>query len=202
MHTALRRPTILGGPTICVVSRYDTDKGPLVELLKALWAEQSRSRMVRWIVIGDGKRLDELKQSAMSMERAVGGRLVSFTGWLPQQRITDYAKNSEVCIASGRGAMQSLAVGTPTIGAASVGLAPALKSKDLPKAAYSNFGGLGADPRIDATDVWRMIEEALHFPEPDFAVKASEFITTTFDQNKVDKQLISIYRDILAEHPR
>ncbi|MEJ5083863.1 glycosyltransferase family 4 protein [Ochrobactrum sp. MYb379] len=185
--------------TINVISRFDSDKRFLVDLVKSLMQEQilRKNYLLNWRFLGDGAIVGEIEAQAKLVTSSCPDVSVEFLGWIQQDDLLKELSLSDVCIASGRGAMQSLAFGKPTIAAASVGYALVTKPEDLLKAAYSNFGGVGATIEYSVSLVFDQLVAAAFHPHQGFPLSASTFVKENYEQFEVDRKLLSIYKSLL-----
>ncbi|OAE40675.1 glycosyltransferase family 4 protein [Agrobacterium tumefaciens] len=132
-----------GPMRVMVASRFDVDKGPLIDTLKGVWQEQARRGIhdILWEIAGDGTRHSELVNSSLS---AFGhGTQVRFHGWLDKPELNYLHETCHVAVAPGRSAMAAMAKGLPVIPLGSAGCFGLATKDRLSEAAYCNFGGYG-----------------------------------------------------------
>ncbi|WP_192799606.1 glycosyltransferase family 4 protein [Brucella intermedia] len=186
---------------ITVVSRYDSDKRVLVDLIKGLFKEQRirGERRLVWNVVGDGSILNEIKDEAQVFVDYYATPLAEFKGWLNEDKVLEEISKSCACLASGRGAIQALSMGKPTIAAASVGCEVILNKNDFIRASYSNFGGLGAETEYDVQVIFDEMLSAAINPQEGFGYSARKFIEDNYDQEKLDRRLIDVYESALLK---
>jgi glycosyltransferase involved in cell wall biosynthesis len=139
-------------------------------------------------VAGQGTLQGELQAAAQRF-----GIQVVFSGWLDSIALAHLYKRSAVVIASGRAALEALARGRPTLALASVGAAEVFDPSQLPKAAYSNFGGYGAKP-VQSLDALfdRLYAAAMHL-EAKYANEFSMFVQTQHENTVVNQRLLNLY---------
>lgn len=184
---------------ISVVSRFDADKRVLVDITKGLLKEQrlrGEDRII-WKIIGDGSLLSEIKEEAKVFEDYYSTKAVEFKGWLTENQVFSQIADSHICVASGRGAIQALSMGKPTIAAASVGCEIVLSSDDFVRASYSNFGGMGANTDYNTALIFDRMMDAALAPQDGFEASARRFIMANYDQDELDRRLLEVYEGAL-----
>lgn len=138
-------------PGILFASRWDADKQFVVdvtiEAIEAI-AMQSRFEGLRIAVAGDGTELSMIEAACtQARARLRGSADVESLGWLPPERLAEQMADASVVVAPGRGALQGLAVGRPTIALGSKGYVGFLAGQNLLRGIDANFGSGGIGPR-------------------------------------------------------
>lgn len=182
-----------------VASRLDADKRVLIDTLVALWEAQAKHaefRALRYTIAGQGTLQGELETAAQRL-----GIAVDFAGWLKTDALARLYEHASAVIASGRGAMESLAMGKPTLALASAGASEVFDSTGFIDAARCNFGGYGAKPPTAIDAVYQRLHGAATQATASFATKASTFIRTHHDNSVVNRQLLDLYERVLLPNP-
>jgi glycosyltransferase involved in cell wall biosynthesis len=184
---------------IVIASRLDADKRVLIDTVIKLWQVQTKHadpQALRYTIAGQGTLLGELEAAAQKLNIAV-----EFRGWQTTDSLARlYAKASAV-IASGRGAMESLAMGKPTLALASAGAIEVFDSSHFLGASRCNFGGYGAKPPTVIDDVYERLHDAATHANDSFVTKASTFIRTHHDNSVVNRLLLELYERVLLSKP-
>jgi len=176
---------------IVVASRLDADKRVLIDTVIKLWEVQTKHakpKALFFTIAGQGKQQSELEAAAQRF-----GIAVDFVGWQrPDELARLYAKAS-VVIASGRGAMEALAMGKPTLALASSGATEVFDPSHFMDAARCNYGGYGAKPPSSIVEVFDRLMLASSRTSTTFAAQASVFVRTHHDNLIVNQHILDIY---------
>lgn len=132
-----------GFGTVVLASRIDKDKTSQVDALgRLITCLEQDERDIIWKiqVLGDGPERSKVER--------IAGRLISnpdkiqieFVGWVDSEVVPQIMSDAVFTIAAGRGAMQSLAVGTPCLAAGKHGIAGFQRGTNLRVGLWSNFG--------------------------------------------------------------
>lgn len=134
------------GPTVLVASRLDPDKralvGSTIELIEAI-----TPIVPDWTVkvLGQGKSEREIRE--LLLGRRSGRIRVEFLGQVAHGDVKHHLHRSIFAVASGRGASQSLAVGTPVVAFGSQGHYGMQVGRNLQLGIWGNFGGYPLDDK-------------------------------------------------------
>jgi glycosyltransferase involved in cell wall biosynthesis len=176
---------------VVVASRLDVDKRVLINTLSSLWEVQAireARHALRYTIAGQGTLQGELETSAQRF-----GIPVHFAGWQPPEALASLYGQASAVIASGRGAIEALAVGRPTLALASAGAVEAFESSQLLEAAHSNFGGYGAKPPQSLEALFERLYAAATLQDAAFAKQARDFVLTHHDNLMVNQRLLDLY---------
>lgn len=182
---------------VIVASRLDADKRQLINTLVDLWevqASRESNHALRYMVAGHGTLQEELESAAARL-----GISVMFLGWQDTDDLAQLYNRAAVVIASGRAALEALAAGRPTLALASAGAAEAFELAQFSVAAYSNFGGFGAQPASSPDALFDKLCSAANCYNIDFANQAFEFVLTHHDNAVVNRKLIDVYERALGQ---
>ena len=136
--------------SVLVASRWDDDKGFVVELvLEAMRGvlEAPDLADVDVVVAGDGSRLQELQQVCGEANAVRERQSFRSVGWLDAPALAQEIASASVVVSPGRGALQSMAVGRATVALGSKGYIGFLEGVNLLQGADANFGSGGLGPR-------------------------------------------------------
>lgn len=181
---------------IAVASRLDADKRVLIDTLISLWEVQSRQddrNGLRYTVAGHGTLKNELELAAQRL-----GIQVDFHGWQTTDALAQLFGKASAVIASGRGAMEALASGRPTLALASAGAAEVFNPSQLPEAARSNFGGFGAKPVQSNEELFESLNAVSRKSDFAFAEYAKNFIREHHDSELINQRLLALYNQVLV----
>lgn len=181
--------------SIVVASRLDADKRMLIDTLSGLWEIQSSRddrQALRYTIAGQGTLQGELELAAQRLSIPV-----HFAGWQPPTLLSSLYGKAAAIIASGRGAIEALAVGRPTLALASAGAVEAFEPSQLSGAAHSNFGGYGAKPPQSLDALFDRLNTAATTIDDAFAEEARYFVRTYHDNLVVNQRLLDIYKRVV-----
>ena len=138
-------------PSILFASRWDADKQFVVDLtVEAIEAISSEERFagVSVVVAGDGSGLANLQEACSAAKARMGGTATfECRGWMPGRELAAAMAEASVVVSPGRGALQGIAVGRPTVALGSKGYVGFLTGVTLLKGLDANFGSGGIGPR-------------------------------------------------------
>jgi glycosyltransferase involved in cell wall biosynthesis len=181
---------------VVVASRLDADKRVLVDAMVGLWEAQVRKsapQALYYTIAGHGTLQGELELAAERLAITV-----HFVGWLETSALARLFNRAAVVIASGRAALESLAAGRPTLALASAGAAEAFESAQLAAAAYSNFGGFGAQPVQSFDSLFERLCAVAARTDATFASQACDFVLARHDNAVTNQQLLDLYERTLG----
>lgn len=190
-----------GRGRVVVASRLDRDKLGLLECVDAVTDVLRDERSGNdWVVevLGDGRQRGEMT-AFLEQQSDKSPRLdVEFTGWVDSERVPNLLRGAVLAVASGRGAAQGLAVGTPTVAFGSQGVYGLQTGVDLANGLWGNFGGypLGDRPRTGL----RTAVAAVLAGEDAYAAVQEEgrdAVRQHLLQSDADRRLDAIYRRAL-----
>lgn len=189
---------------VSIVSRYDVDKQFLVNVVIETLKLSADLRNAVVQIAGSGTLLDSICAIAQNVNTRCGEERVKFLGWKSSIDLVSVYRESSVVVASGRGALESMAMGKPTIAIGSKGCLGVLDEQNLPAAMYGNFGGFG---RGDASyqqgrlfeDLKRILDDSA------FAHRVGRLglhvAATFFDQHHIDERLLTLYSMLADSKP-
>ena len=127
------------------VSRLDSDKEFILDIIKETWNEFLRTQAysLKWLVAGDGKLRDELEAFAEDINRKAKTPVIAFLGWQSEERLSEFYNSCHLCVAPGRCAMDAMACGVPVIAVGSKDYVGLLDEEQVFQGMYGNFGGYG-----------------------------------------------------------
>ena len=187
-----------GRAQVTVASRLDADKQALLECVDQLTdALISDPNGLEWHVRVAGSGAASAEVTAFIAAQAAKSRRVRFEalGWVPSEDIPELLRRSVLAVASGRGAAQSLAVGTPVIAFGSQGIYGLQVGVNLQYGLWGNFGGfpLGDRPVTPIeTDVLALLADEARYGEVQETGRA--VASSHLRQSDADRALAGIYR--------
>lgn len=188
-----------GEAKVTIASRLDADKHALLEcvdhLTDALIADPNG---LRWHVeiAGAGGASGQV-QEFIAAQSAKSPRIrFEGLGWVPSESIPTLLRGSVFAVASGRGAAQSLAVGTPVVAFGSQGIYGLQVGVNLQYGLWGNFGGfpLGEERPFTAIrpDISALLADEARYREAQEAGRA--VASSHLRQSDADRVLAGIYR--------
>ncbi len=179
-----------------VASRLDADKRILIDAMVGLWeAQASRNahQALHCTVAGHGALQGELELAAERL-----GITVHFVGWQETSALARLFSRAVLVIASGRAALESLAAVWPTLALASASAAEAFEPAQLAAAAYSNFGGFGAQPVQSFDSLFERLCAVAARTDATFASQACDFVLARHDNAVTNQPLLDLYERTLG----
>lgn len=138
-------------PSVLFASRWDADKKFVLDVtIEAIEAISSEDRFagVSVVVAGDGSGLPDLQEAcSRAMTRVASAATFECRGWMSPIELAAAMAKSSVVVSPGRGALQGIAVGRPTVALGSKGYVGFLTGATLLKGLDANFGSGGIGPR-------------------------------------------------------
>ena len=200
---SLNDKTTGGLARVVVASRIDNDKSiPLFKCIDAIC--DALSHIVNgpdWTIqlAGSGSALaqttDFLRQQA---NKAANIRFEAL-GWVDSERVPDLMRGAVLSVASGRGAAQSLAVGTPAVSFGSKGVYGLQHGQNLALGLWANFGEYPLeDGRITpiAPDISVLLSGASNYTR--VQTEGRDAVRTRLLQSDADRALSQIYEAALG----
>lgn len=148
-----------GTARVLVASRLDADKRAIFTCIDQLTDVIAQDDLgLKWIVdvAGDGSVAGEVNDFLRTQAAKSDSIEFRSAGWIDSVSIPGMLRESVFSVASGRGAAQSLAVGTPTIAFGSRGVYGFQVGGNLQLGLWGNFGGYP----IEAATVKPIADEA------------------------------------------
>jgi len=185
---------------IAYVGRLAEMKQNAFSAIADAWNRQSKGEgpVCQWQIVGDGPLLEDLQQAAKVL--GPDHPPVEFTGWLGQDAVADIYRAADACIGPGRSALDSMAAGTPTIAAGNYAYLGIVHGKTRLEAHYGNFGEC-RETQETYTDghLTRDLEWLFSSAErwEEVSRQSAAWAAEHFDQDRIDRQLISLYRTVL-----
>lgn len=148
--------TKLAGAAVRVVvaSRLDRDKRSLLDCVEAV-TDVARDTPGRpWVVevLGDGGHRGDLSTFLDEQAAKAPHLQLQFEGWVDSEEVPRRLRSATFAVASGRGAAQALAVGTPVVAFGSQGVYGLQHGSNLDNGLWGNFGGFPLTERA-STDL-------------------------------------------------
>lgn len=138
-------------PSVLFASRWDADKRFVLDVtIEAIEAMSSEERFagVSVVVAGDGSGLPDLQGAcSRAIARADSAATFECRGWMSPVELAAVMAEASVVVSPGRGALQGIAVGRPTVALGSKGYVGFLSGVTLLKGLDANFGSGGIGPR-------------------------------------------------------
>lgn len=160
---------IVGGHgSIVMASRIDKDKRSQVTALKHLITGlSSQAGSVQWDVkiLGDGPERERVERELNNFVTDHPNVTIEMCGWVPADTVPVLMHRAAFSVSAGRGAMQSLAVGTPCLAAGARGIAGLQVGSNLDVGVWSNFADypiVGRDIVDLETDLARVLVPAAY----------------------------------------
>lgn len=172
-------------------TRIDPDKLFILDVfLDGLKDERVRKLKIDWIIIGDGAQREKYETR---YQEAIEGidQSIEWLGWVGQTDLPEAMNRADFVIAPGRGALEAMASGKPTIAVGSKGYHGLVTPETWEAAVRINFGGIGT--RYDGyksgsigDEIVRLQDEAYRFELANFS---RELIDEHFRDEKPQRQL-------------
>lgn len=149
--------------SIVMASRIDKDKRSQVTALKHLISGlASQAGSIQWDVkiLGDGPERDRVERELNNFVTDHPNVSIEMCGWVPADTVPALLNRAAFSVSAGRGAMQSLAVGTPCLAAGARGIAGLQIGPNLDVGVWSNFADypiVGRDIVDLETDLARVL---------------------------------------------
>lgn len=184
---------------VVVASRLDRDKHALLDCIDAI-TDVARDRPDRrWVVqvLGDGGTRGDLSSFLDDLVRKAPHIDLQFQGWVDSDEVPARLRDATLAVASGRGAVQSLAVGTPVVAFGSQGVYGLQHGTNLDNGLWGNFGGypLGERASTDVrSDVTRLLADDDFYARTQAAGRIA--VRTHLLQSQSDDRLDALYRRI------
>lgn len=143
------RPSRTRGPArdndeVLVATRFDKDKGFVIELLEETFAAVARDpdpwRDVDWTIFGDGTEIGRVHDAANMLNEAMGRQRVRFPGWGDAKTLARAMRRASVVVAPGRSALEALACGAVTVAIGGRGYLGLLDGRVALAGMAQNFG--------------------------------------------------------------
>lgn len=131
-----------GHGSIVLASRIDKDKRSQVTALKHLIGGLSKQASdINWDIriLGDGPERHRVERELTSFIAGRPNFTLEMCGWVPADTVPVLLNRAVFSVSAGRGAMQSLAVGTPCLAAGARGIAGLQVGPNLDVGVWSNF---------------------------------------------------------------
>lgn len=131
-----------GRGSIVMASRIDKDKRSQVRALKLLISGLvNQARSIHWDiqVLGDGPERNRVERELANFIEDYSNVSIEMCGWVPANTVPRLMNRAVFTVSAGRGAMQSLAVGTPCLAAGARGIAGLQVGPNLDVGVWSNF---------------------------------------------------------------
>lgn len=190
-----KEKTMGGNGIVAIASRLDPDKADLIECTRSVVAALRTKPEIKWrvLLLGAGRSaegfLEELTPSG-----SVDNVTFEHVGHVESERVKDVLHGAVLAIASGRGAQQSLAVGTPVVAFGSQGVYGLQHGENLRLGVWGNFGGFPLGDREASeitTDVSRLLGDQDLYAKSQLIGR--RVTRNLFHQDRADEMLHAIY---------
>lgn len=129
---------LIGKKVVMYLGRLDDDSSlgakALLESAPALYHED---KDIRVLIVGAGKKLDDMRKRAEEINKNAGEQIAILPGGTSQS--AEYIAASDVFVAPSRSAMEALASGKPTVVAGNFGMLGVFSPKIADEAERTNF---------------------------------------------------------------
>lgn len=132
-----------GCARVIIPSRIDKDKVYQQEALKSLLKcirESGDTHAWEFQVLGDGPEKRNFQRLSRELIHDMTNVSINFTGWVDSEEVPRLMNEAFLTIGAGRGALQSIAVGTPVLAAGKFGVGGLQYGHNLRVGLWNNFG--------------------------------------------------------------
>jgi len=157
-----------GRVDIVVLARMDRDKQSLVESVvptAKMLAEQFPELQWRLRIAGSGGAVGDFREHLSERLSVMSNISIDWMGWVNSHETSRILSGAVLAFASGRGAAQALALGTPVVAAGSQGVVGLQEGETLQRGFWGNFGGQKSAVPIDNLDIAKRVTQLVHDPE-------------------------------------
>ncbi|MCG0275304.1 MAG: glycosyltransferase family 4 protein [Thermosediminibacteraceae bacterium] len=185
---------------IVYISRLMGARGEIaLKLIEALPEICSSFPKIKLLVVGEGDKLEAIKEQAEKYNAALKGQKIIVTG----ARLDTYAIMglADVAVGVGRVALEAMAMKKPVIIAGEAGFMGILTPENFNDAKKHNFSGRGAMDKTDSSKLAAAIKQLL--ASPDWRKELGEFgrkkIEEYFSIKSMTKNVMEVYTKVLEE---
>ncbi|MGE5552917.1 MAG: glycosyltransferase family 4 protein [Betaproteobacteria bacterium] len=184
-----------GEQVVMYLGRLDSDKrAAILGTAEAVRLLAGRGLPVTGVFVGIGDLYPALEQVRLQAGSATGRealRLLGFRRDLPQ-----LLSLADVVVATGRAALEALAVGKPVVAAGRVGYLGLVTPDNWDRARATNFGDHGTLPKPDHTELADLLYHVLAYrvTPDDLGLHLRQLVIEHYDIQRVTGELEAIYR--------
>lgn len=180
------------------VARMDADMiFPLDVLLDGVGDEQLKEVPIDWTFIGSGTQQEKYK--ARFEEKIRGSnQSINWIGWQETDDVVAWMKRSDFVVAPSRVAIESLALGRPTIAIGSKGYHGLVTTETWEAAEATNFGGIGT--RAASYEAGMVAEEILKLCDFEYRSEIAEFSGTLgvrYRDTVIQSRLLQLLEEVV-----
>ncbi|TYP57820.1 glycosyltransferase family 4 protein [Thermosediminibacter litoriperuensis] len=185
---------------IVYVSRLMGARGEIaLRLIEAMPEIASSYQGVKLLVVGEGDKLEAIKEQAEGCNRALNGRRVIVTGArLDTHTLMGLA---DVAVGVGRVALEAMALKKPVIIAGEAGFMGVLTPENFNSGMKHNFSGRGSAEKTGSVNLAASIKRLL--ASPDWRRELGEFgrraVEEYFSIKSMTRRVMDVYRKVLEE---
>jgi glycosyltransferase involved in cell wall biosynthesis len=192
---------------ILFVSRLDTDKQFMLDVLQETWAEMESRRALdlTWWVAGDGTLRPQLEAAAAAINQRARRQLITFLGWQSEATLAKLYSSCRLAIAPGRSALEGMACGKPVIAMGSKGYVGLIDSDAALQGIYGNFGGFGRKHESYLPgSMFRDIDRVIYDEQTIVGLGrlSLSIVNAYFRQDELDRVLLRTYEFARTLTPR
>lgn len=195
----------LTGDLRCItyVSRLAGPRGDTaLRLIGAARLLLSETPELRLLIIGEGDRLETIRQAAADLNQQAGRTVVTVTGArLDIERLHHLAF---AAVGVGRSALEAMAVGKPVIIASEYGLQGVITPANFDTARRNNFSGRGTERAADEPALAAELRGLLQSPEHagEYGAFARGMIQTHFSMDIITEDILKVYESTFRKETR
>ena len=197
-----------GRADIAVLARMDPDKQSLIESVlptALMLAEEFPQTQWRLRVAGSGGAVADFQEYLGDRLAEAPNVSVDWLGWVNSYETSRILGGAVLAFASGRGAAEALALGTPVVAAGSKGVVGLQTGETLQRGFWGNFGGQPPELAVNNTDIAQQVSKLLRDPQAwhEAAVRGRRSIQAWTAQTAVDAAYLSAIQMALHQgNPR
>lgn len=193
-----------GRADIVVLARMDKDKQSLVESVvptALMLAEEFPQLEWRLRIVGSGSAVGDFREHLRERLEVAPNISTDWMGWVNSHETSRVLSRAVLAFASGRGAAQALALGTPVVAAGSQGVVGLQEGENLQLGYWGNFGGQRSLTPPHNTEIAKRVMELLRDPKAWHAksVRGRQSIIAGTSQSSVDAAYLSAVQ-LALEH--
>ena len=147
--------------------------------------------------MGEGRSSTQITDFLKNQGEKASQLQIEFSGWVDSERVAEIMRDAVFSVASGRGAAQSLAVGTPVVAFGSQGVYGLQDGVNLEHGLWGNFGGYPLGNRVVteiSDDISRVIGDPSSYPG--LQARGREAVQAHLLQSAADQRLGEVYRGL------
>ncbi|SEI42034.1 Glycosyltransferase involved in cell wall bisynthesis [Arthrobacter sp. yr096] len=193
-----------GRADIVVLARMDKDKLALVESVvptALMLAEEFPQLEWRLRIVGSGSAVGDFQEHLRGRLAVAPNISTDWMGWVNSHETSRVLSRAVLAFASGRGAAQALALGTPVVAAGSQGVVGLQEGENLQLGYWGNFGGQRSELHPGNEEIAERVIELLRDPKAWHAksVRGRQSIYAGSSQSSVDAAYLSAVQ-LALEH--